>query len=121
MHFAIYTENLERAKSFYGRVFTWDFNAFGSSDFAQITHRGDGKMPIGALQSRTYSPIKDKVIGLEGSISVEDIDETIKRIGKSGGELVMLKMAIPSVGWICKFKDTEGNLLCAIQYDQNAK
>ncbi|WP_420386565.1 VOC family protein [Roseivirga sp.] len=121
VHFAIYTDDLKRAKGFYSGVFEWDFNAYGPSDFAQITHRDGGEIPIGALQSRQYSPIGEKIIGLEGSISVEDINDTIAKVEAFGGAIVMPKTAIPNVGWICKFKDTEGNLLCAVQYDQNAK
>ncbi|NHE55963.1 VOC family protein [Cyclobacterium plantarum] len=33
----------------------------------------------------------------------------------------MPKTAIPNVGWIAKFLDTEGNLICAMQYDDSAE
>jgi uncharacterized protein len=33
----------------------------------------------------------------------------------------MQKAPIPGVGWIVKFLDTEGNLVCAAQYDPAAK
>jgi len=33
----------------------------------------------------------------------------------------MPKTAIPNVGWIAKFLDTEENLICAMQYDDSAK
>jgi len=32
----------------------------------------------------------------------------------------MPKTAIPYVGYIAKFLDTEGNLICAMQYDNSA-
>ncbi len=31
------------------------------------------------------------------------------------------KRAIPYVGWIAKFLDTEGNLICAMQYDNTTR
>lgn len=38
-----------------------------------------------------------------------------------GGQILMPKTAIPYVGWITKFLDTEGNLICAMQYDNSAR
>lgn len=118
-HFAIHIDNMERAKSFYGSVFNWSFHSYGPSDFLQITTgTADESELIGALQARKYSPIPEKVIGLEGSIAVENIDETIQRVLDNGGQILMPKTQIPFVGWIAKFLDTEGNLFCAMQYDQ---
>lgn len=121
-HFAIHTDDIERAKNFYDKVFDWGFNSYGQSDFLQIHDQKseDGEL-IGALQSRKYSPLPDMIIGLECSISVENIDLTIEKIKDSGGKILMDKTAIPYVGWIAKFLDTEGNLLCAMQNDQEAR
>jgi predicted enzyme related to lactoylglutathione lyase len=33
----------------------------------------------------------------------------------------MPKTAIPYVGYIAKFLDTEGNLICGMQYDNSAR
>lgn len=73
------------------------------------------------MQSRNYSPIPDKVIGFEGTIGVENLDFTIEKIKNNGGQVLLPKTAIPYVGWIAKFLDTEGNLFCAMQYDNNAR
>ncbi len=121
-HFAIHIDDIERAKSFYDGVFDWGFNSYGQSDFLQIKadKTKDGEL-IGALQSRNYSPVPEKLIGLECTISVENVDEIIERVKNNGGQLLMPKTAIPNVGWIAKFLDTEGNLICAMQYDSNTK
>ena len=121
-HFALHIDNIERAKKFYGNVFSWGFNNYGSDDFLQITADVEDKSEIiGALQSRKYSPVKEKVIGMEGSIQVENVEETMRDIIESGGTIVLEKTAIPYVGWIVKFRDTEDNLLCVVQYDQEAR
>lgn len=121
-HFAIHTDNIERAKNFYSQVFDWGFASYGPPDFLQVkddkTENGE---LIGALQSRTYSPVKEKLIGLECTVTVESVDEIIKRVQNNGGQIVMTKTAIPYVGWIIKFLDTEGNLVCAMQSDSGAK
>lgn len=120
-HFAIYIDDLERAKQFYDKVFDWGFNAYGQGDFLQIkADKSDSGELIGALQSRKYSPVPERVIGFECSVSVENVDDIIERVNAGGGQIVMPKTAIPYVGWLTKFLDTEGNLVCAVQYDNAA-
>lgn len=121
-HFAIHTDDLERAKNFYENVFEWGFHSYGPGEFLQIKadQSGEGEL-IGALQSRKYSPLPEKIIGLECTIGVENIDETVDRVKSHGGQILMPKTAIPYVGYIAKFLDTEGNLVCAMQYDHTAR
>ena len=121
-HFAIHIDDIERAKFFYGEVFDWGFASYGPQDFLQIkADKTDNGELIGALQSRHYSPLKEKLIGLECTITVENVDEIIQRVENNGGQILMAKTAIPYVGWITKFLDTEGNLVCAMQSDRGAK
>lgn len=121
-HFAIYTEDTNRAKEFYSNVFDWGFQSYGQQDFFQIKddNSDEGEL-IGALQSRNYSPVPEKIIGLECTISVENVDDIVERVKNNGGQILMPKTAIPYVGWIAKFLDTEENLICAMQYDNNAR
>lgn len=121
-HFAIHIDNIDRAKKFYGEVFEWGFASYGPADFLQIkADKTENGELIGALQSRNYSPVKENIIGLECTISVENVDEIIQRVENNGGKILMPKTAIPYVGWITKFLDTEGNLVCAMQSDNNAR
>ena len=121
-HFAIYIDNMDRAKTFYSNLFNWEFNSFGPEDFLQIkdSNKKDAEL-IGALQSRKYSPLDNNIIGFECSFAVVDIDDIIKRITDNKGTIVMPKTEIPYVGWLVKFLDTEGNILCAVQYFDNTK
>jgi len=122
IHFAIHIDQIERAKRFYDGVFDWGFNDYGQSDFLQIkTDKTENGELIGALQSRKYSPVPEKLIGLECTIGVENLDDIIDRVQKNSGQILMPKTAIPHVGWIAKFLDPEGNLICAMQYDDNAR
>lgn len=82
----------------------------------QIKNADDPERPIGALQDRRYSPIRDKISGFECSIEVADIFQTAKAVEQAGGKIVMPVTEIPQVGKLLKFIDTEGNLLCAIEY-----
>ncbi len=53
VHFAIHTDEIERAKKFYSGVFEWGFASYGPPDFLQIkTGESETGELIGALQSR---------------------------------------------------------------------
>jgi uncharacterized protein len=125
VHFAIHADDLERARRFYQGVFGWRFEGFGSSDlssFCKIKNSA-GEEPgiIGAMQDRRFNVLPQPVLGYECSISVEDVDATAAAVEASGGKVLMPRTAISGVGWLIKFRDTEGNLACAIRFDENAK
>lgn len=121
-HFAIHIDDMERAKNFYDGVFNWGFNSYGQDDFLQIkADKSENGELIGAIQSRKYSPISNKIIGFECTIGVENIDQTIEKVISNGGKVLMPKTAIPFVGYIAKFLDTEGNLICGMQYDNSVR
>jgi len=121
-HFAIHIDDIERAKKFYDGVFDWGFNSYGPEDFLQVrADKGGSGELIGALQARRYSPVPEKVIGFECSISVRNIDEIIEKVKSNGGQVVMPKTSIPFVGYMAKFLDTEGNLFCGMQYANSAR
>ena len=120
-HFAIYIDDMERAKHFYTALFGWKFSSYGPADFMQIKlDNSENSAPIGALQARKYSPVEDKVIGFECTIQVANVDNTINAVQENNGKIILPKTTIPYVGWITKFLDTEGNLVCAMQYDNSA-
>jgi predicted enzyme related to lactoylglutathione lyase len=121
-HFAIYTEDTDRARAFYGSVFNWGFEGFGPDDFARIkSNTTESGQLIGALQNRKYQLTDEKVIGFECSISVEDVDHIAGLVKANGGEMLMPKTEIPHVGSLIKFKDTEGNIVCAMQYKEHIR
>jgi predicted enzyme related to lactoylglutathione lyase len=121
VHFAVHVDDIDRARHFYESVFGWRTRGYGPPDFLQIflgENENDG--PMGALQSRAYNVAAEKVIGFECTIAVDDLDRVLETVVAEGGSLLMRRTAIPGVGWIGKFSDLEGNLVCALQYDQAA-
>lgn len=91
-------------------------------DFLQIkADKTESGELIGALQSRKYSPVPEKIIGLECTVSVENVDDILEKVKNNGGQLLIPKTAIPYVGWIAKFLDTEDNLICVMQYDNSVR
>ena len=121
-HFAINADDVERAKTFYERVFGWTFSAWGPPAFYQIQTGTDGeRQPVhAALQGRrTFEG--QAPIGYECTISVESIDETARRVAAAGGSVVLPKSIIVGVGALMFFKDTEGNVFGAIEFDARAE
>jgi predicted enzyme related to lactoylglutathione lyase len=121
-HFAIHCDDVPRAARFYEAVFGWTCVAYGGQapqEFMQIK-TADGK-PIGGVQSRKFNAAERDVFGWECSIDVTDVDATTRAAERAGAKVVMRRTAIPGVGWLSKFIDTEGNLFCAVQYDSSAR
>ena len=60
------------------------------------------------------------MIGYECSFSAANVDAIATAVEDSGGTIVMPKVAIPGVGRLIFFKDTEGNIAGAIEFDTPA-
>jgi uncharacterized protein len=120
-HFAIEADDLARAKKFYAKIFEWKFEAWGPPDFYMIqTKEGSDPGVFGSLQKR-HHPKGDALTGFECTIAVADIDKTTKDVTDAGGAITMKRITIATVGHLIKFRDTEGNIVGAMQYDANAK
>jgi predicted enzyme related to lactoylglutathione lyase len=120
-HFSIHADDLPRARRFYEKVFGWRFTPWGPPDFFLIQTGPDSDKGIhGALQKRD-APLAGKgVRGYECTITVENVDPIAEAIVKHGGKIVTPKMVIPTVGTLVQFEDTEGNLACAMRYEDPA-
>lgn len=120
-HFAINADDTARAIGFYQNVFGWQFQPWGPPDFFQINTGVETSPRLqGALQKRREIVPGARIIGYECSISVADVDAVAAAVEAHGGTIVMPKVAIPGVGQLIFFKDTEGNIAGAIQFDPAA-
>jgi predicted enzyme related to lactoylglutathione lyase len=48
-------------------------------------------------------------------ITIENIDESLAKIGKLGGKILVPKQQVPTVGWIAVAVDPEGNQFGLLQ------
>lgn len=122
-HFAINADDVARAKKFYERAFGWAITAWGPPGFYQIATAGAKEQPgpIGALQKRRHLVPGTPTVGFECTIGVESIDATAKAVLAAGGATIMEKAVIVGVGTLMFFRDTEGNVFGAMQYDKTAE
>jgi predicted enzyme related to lactoylglutathione lyase len=115
-HFSINADDVQRAKDFYNTVFGWEFQPWGPPDFYLITGAGVG----GALQSRREIKPGARMLGFEVTMAVDDIDATVAAVKAAGGKILMQPSHIETVGTLIWFEDTEGNMVGAMKYDQDA-
>jgi hypothetical protein len=118
-HFDIAASDVERARRFYERVFGWRFEAWGPPDFYLI-HTGTAADPgiHGSVSKRSKPAGGGGRIGFECTISVEDLDAIKAAVVANGGKVVLDEHEIVGVGTLIRFEDTEGNVVCAMRYDQ---
>jgi len=104
VHFEIPTDDLERAKIFYQRVFGWELSTMempGGGDYtgATTTPVDETMTPIepgainGALVRRDEGNSAPVV-----TIDVDDIDAALEQIAAAGGSTVTTRTAIPGMG-----------------------
>ena len=120
-HFAINADALPRARRFYERVFGWRFQAWGPPGFFLATTGTEQDPGIqGSLQQRRELVPGVKMPGYECSIGVADVDAVAAAVVANGGEIILPKTLIPTVGHLIFFRDTEGNIAGAMQFDSAA-
>ena len=119
-HFAINADDLPRARRFYEAVFGWRFTAWGPPGFFMIK-TGDAAAPLGSLQGRRELIPGERINTFECTIAVDDVDAVETAIIANGGTILMPKATIPTVGQLIWFRDTEGNVAGAMQYDPAAE
>ena len=121
-HFDIHADDLARCRTFYESVFGWRFTAWGPPDFFLIATGDDEDPGIHGGLSKRHDAVEGKgIIAYVCTIGVDDIDATTALVVKHGGSITMPKMTIPTVGNLIQFEDTEGNLVCAMRYDPEAR
>jgi hypothetical protein len=114
--FAIHAEDLPKTQRFYEKVFGWKFQPWGPPGFLLI-ETGDKSDPgiQGALQKRHDLVPGQRVTGYECTIGTNDIDATEAAVIKNGGKIILPKCEIPTVGYLIKIQDPDGNVACVKQ------
>ena len=117
-HFAINADDVDRARTFYQKVFGWSFTSWGPPGFYLI--EAEGSAVMGALQGRRELVPGQRTVGFECTIGVPSIDATEAAVLAAGGKVLLARSVIVGVGTLMFFQDPEGNLFGAMQYDQTA-
>ncbi len=115
-HFEIMSEDPKANIKFFKSAFGWKFTEFDKDNY-WLADTGAGRIGINGAVMRQMG-VDQPVIN---TIEVEDINKTIKKIIKAGGEIVKAKEVIPKVGWLAFFSDPDGIIHGIMQQDKKAK
>jgi uncharacterized protein len=118
VHFEIPADNIERASKFYKSAFNWMITPVPQMEYTLLgtVEVDQNNMPKqlgainGGMMERTPQ-FKSPII----TISVQDIDVSLKRIQTLGGKIIQGKMEVPNTGYTAYFQDTEGNVMGLFQ------
>lgn len=123
-HFEIHADDPARAIAFYESVFAWQFTQWGGPQAYWLVKTGEADKPgiDGGLLKRMGPPPTDgqAVNAYVCTILSTTLDADLSKITNSGGSIAVPKMAVPGVGWLAYFKDTEGNIFGIMQDDPSA-
>jgi predicted enzyme related to lactoylglutathione lyase len=116
--FAIHVDDVDRARAFYEAVFDWEFEPWGPPGFYLI-HTGDTASPgiQGLMHKRHVPSTGEGLNGFEATFAVDDVNAIAARVEAAGGRITMTSAAIPTVGVLIRFLDTEGNDVGAMKYE----
>jgi len=118
VHFEIPVSDSEKVADFYKKTFGWQFQKWeGGDEPYWLIMTGDREKPgiDGGLMNR-----RDPQQPIVNTLDVADLGAAMKAVEANGGEIVVPKMPIPTVGWLAYFKDVEGNIFGMMQSDSQA-
>jgi predicted enzyme related to lactoylglutathione lyase len=111
VHFEINTNNAERAKRFYTKLFGWKYK---DSEIPGVEYYLiDGVTPGGAINPIAQA---SKVKAPTVYFGVEDIDRSLQTVRDQGGTADD-KLPIPGQGWFAACIDPDGNSFSLFQND----
>jgi predicted enzyme related to lactoylglutathione lyase len=119
IHFEIPAGDPARAMAFYETMFGWKFAQWAGSPvpYWVVTTGPAGEPGIdGGMMARQH-PDQPCV----NTIEVENLDASVALAEKSGGQCVVPKFPIPTLGWLAYCKDTEGHIFGMMETDPAAK
>ena len=116
--FEIPADNVERARTFYGKLFSWKIEKFPGAQkpYWIIETGGDDASRNGGMMERQFPEHT-----ITNYVSVPSVDQAAARVKELGGRICMEKTAVPQMGYFVVCRDTENNQFALWEVDGNAK
>ena len=112
VHFEVPFDDAERAHAFYERAFGWNLNPIDELDYTMVStgpSGEEGPTEPGFINGGMFKRDDTTAPSTLLVIDVDDIDDTLAKVGDLGGETVTGRSPVGDMGWSAYFKDTEGN------------
>ena len=127
-HFEIYVADVEKGKSFYSKLFGWNFAPMEGGEevsyhLAESPELGAGKgCTLGLLQRPdTAHPAGTAIRGGTMTFEVDDCDAAYGRALDNGGAEALPPMDYPGIGRCAYVEDGQGNVVGMIAPAQGGK
>jgi predicted enzyme related to lactoylglutathione lyase len=116
--FEIPADDIQRAKTFYGSLFGWQFAKIPAAihDYWHIDTGGKDASPDGGLMPRMH-PTQSII----NYIAVPSVTKAATKVQKLGGNICKPKTAVPGMGYFALCEDTEGNPFALWEMNPRAK
>lgn len=107
VHFDLPAEDLERAASFYGKLFGWKFERMpGPIEYFGITTFDEqGRPSLGGGMGKK----NDWDTGITNYVGVASVEDTLKALAELGGRVVLPRTEVGEFGYLAVCLDPEGN------------
>jgi len=107
VHWELWSKNPEKVSEFYEKVFGWKIQHIPDMKYRLVDTGGAGGINGGIMEPQ-QGPWPGNMAFY---IDVDDLDAYGKKITAAGGKMVVEKMAVPGVGELSLFEDTDGRIL----------
>ena len=115
VHFEVPFDDGDRARGFYKEIFGWQLQEMpemGGYTLVTSGPSGDtGPTEPGFINGGMLSRDQAATPGPVIVVDVEDIDESLEKVGGQGGSTVVGKTPVGDMGFAAYFKDPEGNVI----------
>lgn len=116
IHFEIPVDDPERAVDFYRAALGWEPHRWGEQPYWTVA---DAVGPEPGIAD-ALAPRTEATQGVLLYLAVDDVDATLKSVVAAGGKVAVTRQPVPGVGWMARFRDSEGNLIGIMQEDAKA-
>ncbi|NNG02225.1 MAG: VOC family protein [Desulfobacteraceae bacterium] len=106
------TSDVDAAKKFYSEIFGWEYEDMDSGGMPYTIAKAHGKEIAGMMITPEEADGCPPVWG--SYVSVDNVDETAKKVEALGGKVHVAPRDIPNVGRFTVFQDPQGAFITAI-------
>jgi uncharacterized protein len=117
--FEIPADNVERARTFYNKLFGWKVDKFPGPMTKPYWLIDTGTEDVSRNGGMLERQFPDHTI--TNYIAVPSVDKAAAKVEKLGGKICMPKTAVPQMGYFVICNDTENNQFALWEVDGEAK
>ncbi len=107
-HMELNTDNVGKAKEFYGTLFSWKLEDMDMGEGKMYTMINTGKEPGGGIMQK---PMPEAPTAWLVYVQVDKVDAALKKVEKLGGTVVVPRMKIPNMGAFAIIQDPTGGTI----------